>query len=286
MKNKRKKIILLILLSLLIFWLLQARRTMKFRESDDVAKKEFDSLGIVLTTKTIHAGKFNLHYVQVGNDTMPTLFFVHGSPGSWNVFKRYLQDKDLLAKYRMVSVDRPGFGYSEFNHAMNLQDQTVIIDCLLRLIQNKKSIFLIGHSLGGPLIVNLALNDPSLVSGLVVLAGSLDPDAEKPERWRPALFKTPLNYFVPGAWRPSNEELWYLKADLKRLDKRLDQIKCPIWLMHGTKDDLVPFSNVAYAKEKFMNSKMEVKVLPDANHFIPWTHFLDIKEVLLSLSPQ
>lgn len=256
---------------------------MKFREADDVAKKEFDSLGIALTIENIHAGNFNLHYVSVGSDTMPTLFFVHGSPGSWSVFKRYLQDMDLLGKYRMVSIDRPGFGYSEFSHAMNLQEQTLIIGHLLRLIQNNKSFFLIGHSLGGPLIVHLALDNPSLVSGLVILAGSLDPKAEKAERWRPVLFRTPLNYFVPGAWRPSNEELWYLKTDLKQLDKRLDQIKCPVWLIHGTKDDLVPFSNVAYVKDRFKNSKLEVKILSNANHFIPWTHFRDIKAVLLSL---
>ena len=259
------------------------KRTMKFREADDVAKKEFDSLGIALTIENIHAGNFNLHYVSVGSDTMPTLFFVHGSPGSWSVFKRYLQDMDLLGKYRMVSIDRPGFGYSEFSHAMNLQEQTLIIGHLLRLIQNNKSFFLIGHSLGGPLIVHLALDNPSLVSGLVILAGSLDPKAEKAERWRPVLFRTPLNYFVPGAWRPSNEELWYLKTDLKQLDKRLDQIKCPVWLIHGTKDDLVPFSNVAYVKDRFKNSKLEVKILSNANHFIPWTHFRDIKAVLLSL---
>ena len=60
-----------------IFWLVQAQRTMKFREADDKAKKEFDSLGIPLTTRTIHIQDFNLHFVQVGDDTMPTLFFVH-----------------------------------------------------------------------------------------------------------------------------------------------------------------------------------------------------------------
>ena len=286
MKRKRKKIILAVILFFFTFWLVQAQRTMKFRETDDDAKKEFLDKGIKLLTKTIKAGDSHLHYVQVGSDTMPTLFFVHGSPGSWNVFKGYLQDEELRKRYRMISVDRPGFGYSEFNHAKNLQGQTDIILPLLRLIQNNRAIFLIGHSLGGPLIVNLALDNPSLVAGLVILAGSLDPNAEKPERWRPFLFRTPLNYFVPGAWRPSNEELWYLKTDLKELDKKLDQVKCPVWLIHGTKDDLVPFSNVAYAREKFGNSKISVQALPNASHFIPWTHFDDIKAVLLSLLPQ
>ena len=287
MKGKRKRIILLAVLFFFIFWLVEAQRTMKFREPDEKAKKEFASLGIVLKTETIRVGNFNLHYVQVGDDTLPTLFFVHGSPGSWNVFKRYLQDKDLLERYRMISVDRPGFGYSEFNDAKNLDDQAKILGFLLHAIQSNKPIFLIGHSLGGPLIVKLCLENSELIAGLVILAGSLDPNSEKPEKWRPFLFKTPLNYFVPGAWRPSNEELWYLKTDLKKLDKSLDKITCAVWLIHGDKDNLVPISNVSYTKEKLRNAKrIEVKILPNANHFIPWTHFKEIKEVLVNLSQQ
>jgi len=156
---------------------------MKFREPDDKAKKEFEGLGIVLTTRSIHVKDFDLHFVQVGNDTMPTLFFVHGSPGSWNVFIQYLQDKDLLQRYRMISVDRPGFGYSEFNNVKNLDGQSEIIGGLLRSIQNGKPIFLIGHSLGGALIVKLHIDNPGVVSGLIILAGSLDPNAEKSESW-------------------------------------------------------------------------------------------------------
>jgi pimeloyl-ACP methyl ester carboxylesterase len=221
----------------------------------------------------------------VGGDTMPTLFFVHGSPGSWMVFKRYLQDKDLLKKYRMISVDRPGFGYSEFNHPKNLEEQSFIVSYLLRSIKNDKPIFLIGHSLGGPLVVKLHIDNPGLIAGLVILAGSLDPNAEKPEKWRPILFKTPLKYFIPGAWRPSNEELWYLKKDLKQLDKNIGSVTCPVWLIHGDKDNLVPFSNVAYARQKLISAKkVQVTALPNANHFIPWTHFIEIKAILMHLS--
>jgi len=284
MKRKRKKIILVVILFFFTFWLVQAQRTMKFRETDDDAKEEFLGKGIKLLTKTIKAGDSHLHYVQAGSDTMPTLFFVHGSPGSWNVFKSYLLDDDLMKRYRMISVDRPGFGYSDFNHPKNLAQQSRIINYLLDSIQNNKPIFLVGHSLGGPLIIKMYLDNVALISGLVILAGALDPKAEKPEKWRPVLFKTPLNYFVPGAMRPSNEELWYLKKDLKQLDKELDKVICPVWLMHGDKDNLVPLGNVDYARQKFKNAKsLDIKILPGANHFIPWTHFNEIKELLLNL---
>ena len=286
MRRKRKKIILVVLLFLFTFWLVQAQRTMKFRETDEEAKKEFQELGLTLVTKTIYEDGFDLHYVQIGSDTLPTLFFVHGSPGSWNAFKRYLQDKDLIRHYRMVAIDRPGFGFSEFNDARNLSEQTRIIDHLLTSIRNDKPMFLVGHSLGGPLIVKLYLDNSSLISGLVILAGALDPKAEKPEKWRPLLFKTPLNYFVPGAMRPSNEELWYLKKDLQVLDKELDKVFCPVWIVHGDKDSLVPVSNTAYAQRKLTNAKsVEITILRGANHFIPWTHFAEIKGLLLNISP-
>ena len=286
MRRKRKKIILVVLLFLFTFWLVQAQRTMKFRETDEEAKKEFQELGLTLVTKTIYEEGFDLHYVQIGSDTLPTLFFVHGSPGSWNAFKRYLQDKDLIRHYRMVAIDRPGFGFSEFNDARNLSEQTRIIDHLLTSIRNDKPMFLVGHSLGGPLIVKLYLDNSSLISGLVILAGALDPKSEKPEKWRPLLFKTPLNYFVPGAMRPSNEELWYLKKDLQVLDKELDKVFCPVWIVHGDKDNLVPVSNTAYAQRKLTNAKsVEITILRGANHFIPWTHFAEIKGLLLEISP-
>ena len=284
MRMKKKKIILVVILFLFTFWLVQAQRTMKFRETDADATREFQNLGITLVTKTLHGEHFHLHYVEVGADTLPTLFFVHGSPGSWSAFKTYLQDKDLIKQYRMIAIDRPGFGFSDFNDAKNLTEQSHIISLLIDSIKNNKPIFLVGHSLGGPLTIRLYLDNPELISGLVILAGALDPNAEKPERWRPILFKTPLNYFVPGAMRPSNQELWYLKKDLRDLDKELDKVACPTWLVHGSEDDLVPVRNIDYAKQKLTGVKhLEIRILPGANHFIPWTHFAEIKELLLEL---
>src|SRR5262245_12885649 len=114
-------------LLMLLVWLVFAQFAMRFRISDDAAKKKFSKEGVVLFTETIKANGFDLHYAKTGNDTLPTLFFVHGSPGGWVKFMRYMYDKDLLEKYRMVSVDRPGFGYSEFGHVKSLQEQSDII---------------------------------------------------------------------------------------------------------------------------------------------------------------
>ena len=110
------KKILLSFAIVLIAWLVAAQFIMKFRISDSEAKKNFSHDGVILFTETIAAAGCKLHYAKTGSDTLPTLFFVHGSPGGWIKFGKYMRDKELLKKYRMVSVDRPGFGYSEFGN--------------------------------------------------------------------------------------------------------------------------------------------------------------------------
>jgi pimeloyl-ACP methyl ester carboxylesterase len=148
-----------------------------------------------------------MHYARSGNDTLPTIVFVHGSPGSWNAFEQYMKDKEILDKYRMISVDRPGFGNSDFGKAEPLKQQSALISPLFNEWKNGKPIYLVGHSLGGPLIIQLYADNPGLVDGLVLLAASVDPAEEKKESWRYVLDGALMQYFLPGAFRPSNREL-------------------------------------------------------------------------------
>jgi len=269
---------------ILVAWVILAQSCMQFRISDTDAKKKFSEAGVTLYTETVTVDGFKMHFVKTGIDTFPTLYFVHGSPGSWEAFSQYLEDRDLLAKYRMISVDRPGFGESEFGNAKDLNDQSQLISPLLSLTRNGKRAYVIGHSLGGPMATKLAADNPGFFSGIVLLAGSVDPAEEKPEKWRPVLYRTPLKFLVPGAMRPSNEELWYLKKDLLLLKKDFLKIDCPVYIIHGDKDNLVPVGNATYAKEMLVNAKkVETKILQGANHFIPWQHYHEIKDVLMGM---
>jgi pimeloyl-ACP methyl ester carboxylesterase len=269
---------------ILVLWLIMAQSCMTFRMTDATAKEKFKAKGVEVTMNTITVNKRNLHYVKTGNDSLPTIVFVHGTPGSWDAFENYLEDRDLLQKFRMIAIDRPGFGYSDFGKPLNLAQQSVIISPLFNYISNNKPVYLVGHSLGGPMIVKLAADNPGRIAALVLLAGSNDPAQETPEKWRPVLYKTPLTYLVPGAMRPSNEELWYLKKDLVYLKDDFPKIVCPVYIVHGLKDNMVPPANVDYDKKMLVNaSKIEELIFPDANHFIPWTRYQPIKDLLLKL---
>ncbi len=283
MKGFKKKMLLLSGL-FLISWLLFAQSCMSFRKSDADAKTEFAKDHVTLRTSTIEVEGRHIHYAMTGSDSLPTLFFIHGSPGSWDAFAAYMKDSLLLQKFRMVSVDRPGFGYSDYGQPQHLDVQSVWISRLFYLLANHKPMFLAGHSLGGPMVIKLAADNPQTFSGIVVISGSIDPKEEKPEKWRPWLYKTPLNLLVPGAMRPSNEELWYLKKDLVQLEKDFPKITCPVYFIHGSKDTWVPPGNVDYGKKMLVNAPLvDITLIPDANHFIPWSKFTEIRRVLLKL---
>jgi pimeloyl-ACP methyl ester carboxylesterase len=268
----------------LLVWIIIAPSCMTMRTPDNKMKEEFSKQGVQLTTATQQVAGHAIHYAVTGRDTLPTIIFIHGTPGSWDAFAGYLKDSVLLQHYRLISIDRPGFGYSDFGKAWHLQQQSGMMSPVLQTFKNEKPIFLVGHSLGGPMVVKLAADNPSLFSAVVIISGSIDPAEEKPEKWRPWLFNTPLNLLVPGALRQSNKEIWYFKKDLVGLKNDFNKIWCPVVFIHGQKDTWVPPGNVAYGKRMLVNAAgISELFFPDGNHFIPWTKFAEIKETLMNL---
>jgi pimeloyl-ACP methyl ester carboxylesterase len=269
---------------LIFSYMLFCESCMTMRMNGKEAKSFFEASKTPYIDKVIQFEDHKLHYIQTGDNDNPTLFFVHGSPGSWDAYKAYLKDTLLLKKYRMIAIDRPGFGYSNFRYAQNLQTQADWINDFIKKINNNKPIVLIGHSMGGPVIVKMAVDNPNAYSQLVILAGAVDPSAEKPEKWRAVIKTIPLRYLIPGALRPANDELWWLKQDLIDMKPSLNKISCNVTIIHGTKDPLVPYANVAFMQKEFVNAKsIDTISIKNANHFIPWEHYDVIRNALFKL---
>jgi len=275
---------MIIIVFLLLIWIIIAPHFMDFRISDAVAIDSFKAKGVALQFRDLSINNHHIHYAVTGNDSLPTLVFIHGSPSSWNAFMRYMMDPDLLARFRMISIDRPGFGKSNFGDAVNLAEQSSLMMPVLKENKNGKPFYLAGHSLGGPAVIKMAADDPEDIAGIMLIAGSIDPALEPKEPWRKIIEKFPLNYLIPGALRPSNTELLHFKKDVIELANDFPKIKIPVCFIHGEKDVWVPPGNVDYGKKMLTNaSKIEIKMLPGANHFIPWNRYDDIKAELLKM---
>ncbi len=271
-----------IFLFLTLGYLLFANSCMTMRTSTKKTESYFAQKNIDYVSKTEVINEKKVHYIQTGKPDAPTLIFIHGSPGSWDAYKAYLSDSTLTSKFRIIAPDRPGFGKSNFRRSASLKEQSEMLNLLFQKMDNGKPITLIGHSYGGPLIVKMALDAPNTYENLVVLAGALDPAAEKPEKWRIPLRWIPLKYLVPGALKPSNDELWLLKKELKEMELNLNQLTAKTLIIHGKKDKLVPYSNVPFMEKNFTRVEdLEVITLENENHFIVWTQEALVKKSII-----
>ncbi len=78
-------------------------------------------------------------------------------------------DEDLKKVGRLISVDRPGFGLSEPKKPeRSLHEQSRRIAEALQKDSVVENSILVGHWLGGPVIVCMAADYPEFVKGLVL----------------------------------------------------------------------------------------------------------------------
>ncbi|MES2733845.1 MAG: alpha/beta hydrolase [Bacteroidota bacterium] len=278
---------LIILLVILLPFLLLSRCVM-FRISDEKAAKSFENFPIkpsfhYYKCKLEGQHTWKMHYVEIGSDTLPMVVFVHGSPGSWDAFISYFKDSTLLKKARLLSVDRPGYGYSDFGHAeTSVKRQAALLAEVLRLNKSSKLPILVGHSLGGPVIARMAMDYPSLVGGLVLVAPSIDPALERKEYYRYALKFSLISLLMPREFDVSNREIQAFKHGLVKMLPYWKNIRVPVTVIQGESDNLVDPRNADFAVKMLINAdNLRVIRLPNVNHFIPWSHPQVIQQAIL-----
>ncbi|MEM8737614.1 MAG: alpha/beta hydrolase [Planctomycetota bacterium] len=213
-----------------------------------------------------------LSYLRAGPTEAPRVIFVHGTPGDATNYLAYLSDPP--AQTQVFSIDRPGFGQSpaDGDTSLTFAGQAAAIAPLLVTHDGRPPI-LVGHSLGGPIVCRLAADYPDRVGGLVILAGSVDPQLEKP-RWYNILGAVPpLPWLIPRTWARANDEVFAAPQQTRLLAQVLPQIRCPVVVVQGGKDRLVPAGNADYIQTHLPNaSYIQVHRLPNAGHFLPWQH--------------
>ncbi|MDD1780061.1 alpha/beta hydrolase [Enterovibrio sp. ZSDZ35] len=204
---------------------------------------------------------------QGGNSSSPIrVIFIHGSPGSKEAYDDYLQHH-ALQLLDLVSVDRLGFGESGSDVETSLHRQA---EAIVPLLENsEKRTFLVGHSLGGPIALQVALLVPEKVSGLLLIASAFDPVLEDP-KWYNYLADTMVaKWVLPEDMNRSNEEMMVLEGELEKLsEQNWETLNMPIVLVHGEEDDIADPRNSVFAKQKLDGA--ELKLLPNEGHFVLW----------------
>ena len=181
------------MLSLILLTGIFLHSCISFRMSSGEIKRYFEEKHVTAIQHNYKVGFRDIHYVKAGDPTKPLVVFLHGSPGSLSAFIHFLTDSVLLKEALLITTDRPGFGYSNFgNGEPSLKKQSEILKPILEEYKSNRPIILVGHSLAGALIVRMAADYPDLVDGVIIVAGSVDPELEPNETWFRAPLATPF----------------------------------------------------------------------------------------------
>jgi pimeloyl-ACP methyl ester carboxylesterase len=212
---------------------------------------------------------YALSYLKAGTDRGQAAILVHGTPGKAAGWADYLLDHQH--KGMLLAPDRPGFGFSGPDDAVtSLHEQARALIALADTEKLERPV-LVGHSLGGPIIVQAAIDAPERFGALVILAGSLDPGQEKLHYMQPVGEWWGVRNLLPRFYRNANRELIALEPQLLALEKRLADVRIPVVIVHGTIDKLVPYANVPFMQKHMTNAApLELVRLEGQNHFLPW----------------
>lgn len=257
----------------------------QFRTSPKGVASEFENALITPVIKDVDFEGKNFRYVEVSdsNYQKPTLVFIHGAPGSSDNYFQFMRDPNMVATFDMVSVDRLGYGYSNFgNSETSLIVQAESLASILEEYKNTPT-FLVGHSYGGPIAVKAAVLYSKQVQAIMLLAPAIDPENEKRVgiAW---MGKTaPFRWITPNSLKVATDEKYSHVEELKKMVGDYSKLCIPIIYIHGDEDSLVPFENLAFAERSIDANCLKLIALSGEDHFLPWSQEALIKEELLAL---
>ncbi|MGE0640608.1 MAG: alpha/beta fold hydrolase [Thermoanaerobaculia bacterium] len=239
-----------------------------------------------LTSGFVETASGRIHVVRSGlAPGASRVLFVHGSPGTWSAWEGWMENAALRSAARLLAPDRIGFGGSERGTAEpSLARQAASLAAVLEAEPGPPAV-VVGHSLGGPIAVRLAMDRPDLVAALLLVAPSIDPALEKHRWYNVAGATLAVQLFLPVDWTTSNRELWPLKRELEAMMPLWRGIDCPTVVVQGEADDLVPAANADLAERQLahLGDRLEIRRYPGMGHFILWQRPETVTEPLLEL---
>ena len=119
-----------------------------------------------------------IHYRDQGLEGGPVLMLIHGTSASLHTWEPLV--KALGNQYRLISLDLPGHGLTGQNLSGTYTDE-VFIESVMNLMDylNIESASLVGNSLGGRVAWRAAVDHPTRVRSLILLAPSGAPRQQR-----------------------------------------------------------------------------------------------------------
>jgi pimeloyl-ACP methyl ester carboxylesterase len=225
-----------------------------------------------------------VHYaVMSKSDTLPLLVMVHGAPGAWYGYLNLTDDSLLQDHFKIVSVDRLGYGKSGYGKeelSVELQGQAIrhIID---KENTSGKKVYLLGRSYGAPIAAWVAINHPQDIEKLVMASPVIDPQKEK-FYWFSELGKTKLvQWMLPHFLNVATREKFAHAKEMQRMLPEWQQLCTPTYVLVGEEDNIADTANFTFARRNLTQCPAVFMKLKGTGHQITHQKPELIKDLLL-----
>lgn len=220
----------------------------------------------------------NIYYESTIGNSLP-IVLVHGAGGSSRRWSEQLSIFD--SQYNSWAMDLPGHGKSEGSLLSNIEDMAKFINDFIGALSLKKFI-LVGHSMGGAIAQEYALQYPEKLSGLILIGtgarlkvsreildtlasgqmpfknvnhlyGSCTPDNQREEAMREMKEHSPAVY-------------WTDFEACNNFDRGLsvETIKVPSLIIVGDEDVMTPAKYSQFLNNNLLNSRL--RTIKGAGH--------------------
>jgi pimeloyl-ACP methyl ester carboxylesterase len=251
----------------------------------DELKSFFDKHSIKATINHYSALKRTIYYATIGKDQLPAILFIHGAPASMTIYKDYFTDEELLKRFSMYAVDRPGFGVTDGSAESSIKKQAEMIFPLAERVHRvHQPLIVMAGSYGVPIACRMVMDHPGIVQGLILVAPSLGPGLEKMYWITPLMAKGFLSKIISKEYRSASIEKLHHKKELEKMLLLWDRIDVPVFYLQSEKDNVVYSSNAEFAKQHLMNVPfLKIHLFRGRKHDIDSKHHLAIRNKILEL---
>lgn len=274
-----------------------------------------------IVDRFVKVDHLRVHYVESGAGR--TVVMIHGNAGSVEDFELGALEL-LSSNYRVLAIDRPGHGRSDRHEARaTVEDQAELLHRTLKELGVTKPI-LVGHSWGASLVLAYALKYQCEVSGVVLLAPAAYADDSggrllnkmigTPIIGDLSLFlgrafigRRMLRQGLAQAFYPQQPTAGYIKMvssmwlqrqqlrayiedefslneSLRKISKQYREIKVPVVIVTGDKDQIVSPERDARSLHAAIPQSCLIE-LKDTGHEIPQTHPETVDAAVRLISP-
>ena len=252
---------------------------MEERDHFSNLKIPFEQKGLSVKAHYYKRQNEDVYFVQIGNENLPVLLLIHGSPGDWTAWKDLILSTNLTDHYQLIIPDRPAYQSSTVKGG-KLSSQSKALTGLVQ--QHCKPCIVAGHSYGGALALQIAIDHKEQIAAVVSLSGTIAAPYQSPQWYNYLGDQWWVQKFLSKSMQASNREMMFLSSDLTALEANLKELDLPIYLLQGGEDVLVNPRSPFYLLD-LLNS-VQVEYNSQWDHFVIWTEKQAVVDLLTGIN--